>query len=227
MTCQGYIERGCQPAVHQLHRNGLTRGAAERHVRLHVGTRQPEREHHRRLHQDREAGRRRRLDGRHDGDPEPGHRRAEPARRPLRRIRRRTPSSASSACATTAAAACPIWRDASTRGTGGRTRCTTRARAASATSRTTAPMNMGGVMQYISLDVEQPQAMVRRHHRHHRQPGAEQQRLHRLLLRSSRQSRREQWRRRDGRVRVRGSGQPDVGRRRRPTACSRRARIST
>ena len=133
---------------------------------------------HRRLHQDREqdAPARRRLDRRHDGDPEPRHRRAEsgrdhggaicadPTPDAVLRLQRLRDNGGGSNCEY-------LREQHRIRRTGGRTRSTTRAKATIATSRRTRRMAcMGGVMHYIALDVANLKTLVAGTTGTHRQP---------------------------------------------------------
>ena len=149
----------------------------------------------RRLHQDREAELGRRLDRRHDGDPEPRHRRpgtsegtlcADPTPDAVIRIQR---------LATTPAADCadyfqqpPIRYGLSGRNQLYDTREGNYPRRRD--DRSGSGMRAAASCGYVALDVSEPDEVVCRHDRHDRLRRVEQQRLHRVLLRSSRRPQR-------------------------------------
>ena len=208
-------------------------GSGSRRTQLPTRTRRP----HRRLHQDREAGRRRRLDRRDAGDPEP---RASADRiRKARSARDPTPNAVirSSGCATTAMRRWHLHlrqQPEPARLLAEHALRPARRQLPSAATHwlaTTSPMMLGGVISYVALDANNLKRWFAGHDRHDRQRALEQQRLHRLLLRPPGRSQRERRRRRqprDGRVRVRGLRQSR--RRDRPTNSRRRckaARTST
>ena len=89
----------------------------------------------------------------------------------------------------------------------------------------TEAIHYGGIIYVRRARREEPVALVRGHDRRDRQPGAERERVHRLLLRSPRQPQRR--RQRDRRIRQRGHRQSRVRPPARPMRRSTPARTST